>query len=173
MSGVQFPIGWKIEIHSKEHNRRGFTSGNDAVDKWLKESALQSQSKHLTSTKVLVGKSNKLIGYYSLATAQIDFSDLPTDAVKSLPRRQLPAAILAWFAIDQNHQGSGLGKRLFAAALRDCYQASQTFAFVAILLDCIDEPAKRFYKQFDFEELPGYPMRLFLSFKLLERMMRQ
>ncbi|MCC7335288.1 MAG: N-acetyltransferase [Pirellulaceae bacterium] len=173
MSGVQFPIGWKIEILSKEHNRRGFTSGNDAVDQWLKESALQSQSKHLTSTKVLVGKSNKLIGYYSLATAQIDFSDLPTDAVKSLPRRQLPAAILAWFAIDQNHQGSGLEKRLFAAALRDCYQASQTFAFVAILLDCIDEPAKRFYKQFDFEELPGYPMRLFLSFKLLERMMRQ
>lgn len=100
-------------------------------------------------------------------------SDLPADAVRSLPRRQLPAAILAWFAIDQNHQGTGLGKRLFAAALRDCYQASETFAFVAILLNCIDESAKRFYQQFDLDELPGFPMRLFLSFKMLERMMRQ
>lgn len=172
MSGVQFPIGWKIEVLSKQHNRRGFTSGNDAVDKWLKESALQSQSKHLTSTKVLVDKSIKLIGYYSLATSQVDFSDLPADAAKSLPRRQLPAVTLAWLAIDRKHQGAGIGQRLFAAALHDCYQASETFAFVAILLDCIDEPAKRFYKQFDFEELPGHPMRLFLSYKMLERMMR-
>jgi hypothetical protein len=52
----------------------------------------------------------------------------------------------------------------------DCYQASQTFAFIAIVLDCIDSNAKSFYQRFDFAELPGYPMRLYLPFKLLEAM---
>ena len=61
---------------------------------------------------------------------------------------------------------------MLAAALRDCHEASETFAFIAVILDCVDEAAKRFYQHFDFEELPGYPMRLFLSFKQLDKLMK-
>jgi hypothetical protein len=60
---------------------------------------------------------------------------------------------------------------LLAQALRDCWDASKTFAFVAVLLDCTSERAKTFYQQWGFRELPGHPYRLFVSTRQLDAMM--
>ncbi len=173
MSGVRYPDGWRVELLGQKHNRQGFSSGQKQVDRWLKKSAFHSQKKHLSATKVLLGPDDQLVGYYTLATSQVDFSDLPTDVAKSLPQRQLPVAVLAWLGIASSFQGRGIGQRLLATALKDCLDASHTFSFIAVILDCVDEPSKRFYQRFDFAELPGYPMRLYLPFKLLERMAKE
>jgi len=172
LNGVQFPDGWRIEVLAKSHDRKAFRSGSVEVDRWLNSSALQSQSKHLTATKVLLNDEDAIVAFYTLASSQVDFSDLPQEIAKSLPRRLLPVAVLAWFGVDTSFQSKGIGKRWLATALRDCHAASQTFAFIAVILDCIDESAKQFYQQFDFDQLPGYPMRLYLSFQQLERMMK-
>ena len=74
-------------------------------------------------------------------------------------------------AIDRHNQG--LGGSLLSRSLRDCYEAGQTFAFVAVVIDCIDGDAKAFYQHFDFAELPGHSHRLFLSAQQLEAMMAQ
>ena len=171
MSGVQFPCNWYIEPLTKSHDRPRFDSGNPPVNDWFRKSALQSQSKHLTITKVLLDDSHRIVGFYTLATSQVDFSDLPTNLLRSLPRRQLPVAVIAWLGVDKRFQGQGIGKRLLATALRDCHAAGETFAFIAVLLDCIDESAKEFYQRFDFAELPGYPMRLYLAYQQLQRML--
>ena len=155
---------------AKSHNRTRFQSGQDEVDAWLKKAAFQSQKKHLSSTKVLLDSENHIVGYYTLATSQVDFSDLPIEVAKSLPNRQLPVAVLAWLGIDQSFQGRGIGKRLLATALKDCHDAAESFAFVAVLLDCVDVPSKEYYEHFDFAELSGYPMRLYLPFKLLKKL---
>ncbi len=170
MTGTRFPVGWRVELLSKSHSRRRFCSGQQLVDGWLRQSALQSQKKRLSTTKVLLDAAGRIVGYYTLATSQIDFSDLPADVARSLPRRRLPVAVLAWLGIDRTYQGQGIGKRLLAVALSDCYDAGQTFAFIAVVLDCVDDAAKAFYRQFDFAQLPGYPMRLYLPFKSLKRM---
>ena len=96
LSGPRFPEGWSIEVLDKSHPRAKFESGNSEVDQWLKKSALQSQRKHLTTSKVLLDENRKIAGYYSLAFSQIDFSDLPVDLAKKLPRRKLPVSALAW-----------------------------------------------------------------------------
>ena len=168
--GVRFPEGWRVEILAKSHKRRDFKSGQTEVDVWFQSSALQSQSKHLSVTKVLLDDCGAIVGFYTLATSQVDFSDLPWSITKKLPQRQLPVAVIAWFGINQSFQAKGLGKRMLATALRDCYNASQTFAFVSVLLDCVSDSAKDFYLQFDFQELPGYPMRLFLAAESLRAM---
>lgn len=173
MSGLRYPDGWRVELLTKSHNRKMFLSGQEQVDAWLKQSALQSQTKHLSSTKVLLDADDELVGYYTLATSQVDFSDLPGDVAKSLPQRPLPVVILAWLGVDSKFQGQGIGQRLLATALRDCYDASQTFAFIAVILDCVDASSKEFYQRFDFSELPGYPMRLYIPFKMLERMVKE
>lgn len=141
------------------------------VDDWLHAKALQHQTKQLSVTKVLISEAGAVAGYYSLATGQVDFQDLPSEISKSLPRRLLPVAVLAWFGIDHRYQRKGLGQKLLAQALRDCYEAGRTFAFIAVILDCIDEAAKNFYLRYDFRELPGHPFKLYLSSRQLDQMM--
>ena len=171
MSGVRLPPGFHIEPLRREHPRRKFRSGEARVDQWLTGKALQHQEKHLSATKALVDDAGAVAGYYTLATGQVDFGDLPVEVVRQLPRRVLPVAVLAWLGVDSRRQGRGLGTLLLAQSLRDCWEAGKTFAFVAVVLDCINDNAKKFYERWDFLELPGHPYRLFLSAKRLKAMM--
>jgi len=171
VSGVSWPTGFRLESLVKAHPRKAFSSGQPDVDNWLKTQALQHQGKHLSATKALLDDEGAIAGYYTLATGQVDFGDLPADMIARLPKRQLPVAILAWLGVAQSRQGQGLGKLLLAQALRDCHDAGKTFAFIAVILDCVNEAAKSFYQRYDFKELPGHPFRLFLSTDQLEAMM--
>lgn len=163
MNDVRFPAGYRLENLRREHDRKPFDCGHPAVNDWLRMKALQQQSKRLSVTKVLLDEQGSIAGFYTLATGQADFGDLPPDLARSLPRRALPVAVLAWLGVDQRHQQRQLGDRLLAQALRDCHLAGETFAFIAVVLDCIDDRAKAFYQRWDFQELPGSPYRLFLS----------
>lgn len=173
MNGVRFPEGYRLERLQRDHPRKQFHCGEQAVDEWFSTKALQNQDKHLSVTKVLLDETRGIAGYYTLATAQVDFSDLPVEISKRLPRRILPVAVLAWLGVSVTQKGRGLGRLLLAQALRDCYDAGKTFAFIAVILDCINDIAKSFYQHWDFEELPGHPFRLFLSAQRLEAMMKQ
>ncbi len=173
MNGVRFPEGFSQEYLRRDHPRRKFSCGEEKADEWLAAKALQHQEKHLSVTKVLVDKSGTIFGYYTLATGQVDFSELPAEITKRLPRRVLPVAVLAWLGVGTTHQGQGLGRLLFAQALRDCHEAGKTFAFIAVILDCINDVANSFYQHWDFQELPGHPYRLFLSVKQLDEMMKK
>lgn len=171
MNGVAFPSGFRLEPLRREHPRKRFTSGEEAVDNWLRAKALQNQEKRLSVTRVLLRDSGEIAGYYTLATGQVDFRDLPVELGKGLPRRALPVAVLAWLGVDSKWQGQRLERLLLAQALRDCHEAGKTFAFLAVLLDCVNDAAKAFYQKWDFKELPGHPYRLFLSAKRLAAMM--
>ena len=160
---VRFPPGYRLEALTAKHSRETFTSRQEQVDRWLREQSLQSQAKRLTSTRVLVEPGNELAGFFTLATGQVDFGELPPLLAKKLPKRALPVAILAWLGVSDRLQGRGLGAMLLAQALNDCFVAGKTFPFVAVILDCVDEPTKQFYARWNFRELPGRPMRLFLS----------
>lgn len=172
MSGVRLPAGFRLERLVRDHPRRRFHCGEPAVDDWIATKALQHQSKHLSVTKVLVDEAGGIVGFYTLATGQVDFSDLPLEVVKHLPRRVLPVAILAWLGVDEGRHGQGLGSLLLAQALRDCWAAGKTFPFVAVIIDCLNPSSKTFYQRWDFAELPGHPFRLFLGAKQLDAMMQ-
>ena len=171
MKGVRFPTGYRLERLVKAHPRKTFASGQAQVDDRLATKALQHQDKHLSATKVLFDVAGAIAGYYTLATGQVDFGDLPQEAAKKLPRRMLPVAVIAWLGVAVSCHGQGLGRSLLAQALRDCSDAGRKFAFIAVILDCVDDSSKSFYQHFDFTALPGHPFRLFLSAAQLEAMM--
>jgi GNAT superfamily N-acetyltransferase len=172
VSAVRFPEGYRLELLHRRHPRRGFRSGEGKVDDWLASKALQHQEKRLSVTKALLDEAGAIAGYYTLATGQVDFADLPFDLSKGLPRRLLPVAVLAWLGVNLDHQGRGLGLALLAQALRDCYEAGQSFAFIAVILDCVNDSARAFYRRWDFHDLPGHANRMYLSAKLLEAMVK-
>jgi GNAT superfamily N-acetyltransferase len=171
VTAVALPAGLRWEPLRQGHPRKQFRCGEALVDDWLATKALQQQQKRLSTTKVLIDANDRIVAFHTLATGQVDFGDLPADLTRRLPHRALPVAILAWLGIDSAWQGQGLGERVMASALRDCHDASRTFAFVAVVIDCLNDSAKSFYQRWDFAELPGCPNRLFLSAQRLEAMM--
>jgi len=73
--------------------------------------------------------------------------------------------------VDRRRHGQHLGDRLLAQALSDCHMAGRTFAFIDVILDCLNDRAKAFYKRWDFQDLPGNPYRLFLTAQVLSALM--
>lgn len=171
MNQVTFPKDWRLEPLRRDHPRRSFRSGEPQVDDWLAKHALQNQEKHLSTTRVLLDDAGAIAGYFTLAMGTAEFNDLPHEITRKLPKRALPVTILAWLGVSQDHQAKGFGKRLLAQALRDCYEASHAFPFVAVILDCMNDRARAFYEHFDFKSVPGHPYKMFLSASLLEALM--
>lgn len=170
MKNVEIPERLRLETLQRGHRRREFDCGQPLVNDWLRTKALQHQAKRLSVTKALIDADRAIAGFYTLATGQVDFHDLPSELARHLPRRSLPVAVLAWLGVNHEQQGKDLGHLLVAHALRDCHDASQVFAFVAVVLDCVDERAKSFYQRWNFSELPGHPLRLFLGATALSAM---
>ena len=173
MKGIRFPEDFRLERLQRRHRRSKFHCGKEEVDAWLATNALQHQEKRLSVTRVLLDNEENIAGFYTLASGQINFSDLPTEMARHLPKRELPVTVLAWLGVSSAYQGCGLGGLLLAQALRDCYEAGKTFAFIAVILDCLDDSTKSFYEKWDFQELPSYPCRMILSAKRLEAMMEE
>ena len=166
-----FPAGFPLKSLQRSPPRSAFDCGHCDVNDWLRTKALQNQEKRLSATKVLLDREGGIAGFYTLSTGQVDFVDLPSEFARKLPRRALPVAVLAWLGVSKAYQGQKLVDLLLAQALRDCFEAGQTFAFIAVILDCVDDRAKAFYQRWDFAELPGNPYRLFLSSQTLTTMM--
>jgi GNAT superfamily N-acetyltransferase len=171
VSGVQFPPGYRLELLRRDHPRKEFTSGEKKVDDWLATKALQNTEKHLSSTHVLLDETGAIAGFFSLATGQVNFNDLPDEARKRLPHRLLPVAVLAWMGVSTNHQGQGHGRRLLAQAFHDCRDASRVFPFIAVVLDAVSDALLRFYQHWGFQALPSDPNRLFLRFEKIDEML--
>ena len=70
--------------------------------------------------------------------------------------------MLGRLAVDRRSQGQGLGKFLLLDALRRICAAADQVSAHAVVLDAIDEGAKRFYERFGFLELTDDSLHLFL-----------
>lgn len=143
--------GFRFERLEKKHPRARFRTGVDEVDEWLSRNALQHQKKHLSVTRVLLDETDRIAEYYTLATRHVNLGDLPLYITKKLPKLNLPVTVLPWLGVSSSHQGTGLGTRLLAQCLNVCHSAGQTFAIVSVILNCLNDDAKRFYQRWGFE----------------------
>lgn len=151
----------------KNHNKKTFNSGEPLVDEWLKTKARQSQDKRLSITNVLIDE-KEIKGFYTIAIGQISLEDLSDQEFKKLPKGLVPIVTLAWLGLDKSLHGKGYGDKLFIHSLVHCYKTGLRFPFVALILDCLSNDAKSFYQRYDFKELPGHPLKLFISWKTLK-----
>jgi len=163
MSGSSpVPAGFRFERLSKPHDRRGFSCGNVVVDRWLRESARQSQSKHLTVTEVLTD-GQTIASFYTLAPGTVALHRLPPAVIKRLPDHPVPIITLAWLGVAMAFAGRRLGTYTFIAALRHCLSSMRDLGGVAVIIDCLDRDAAAFYDRFQFPRVPGYPLKRVIS----------
>ena len=98
----------------------------------------------------------------------MDPGELPEAVARKLPRYQLlPATLLGRLAVDQRQRGIGLGGALLLDALHRAYRQSSQIGSVAVIVDAIDDDARRFYRHFNFNELPNRTDRLYLPMKTI------
>jgi GNAT superfamily N-acetyltransferase len=137
------------------------------LDEWLKRHARAAQASD--SARVFVATLDDretVVGYYALAAAQVASEDATARALKGQPRaRPLPAILLARLAVDERHQGAGLGRSLLQDVLLRCVEAAEAIGACVLLVHAKHDAAKQWQMQFDFEESPTDPLHLLFLMK--------
>ena len=150
----------RVEPLGSGHDRSGFESGVEALDRYFRKQAGQDARKNMAAPFVLLLPDGTIAGYYTLSSTSVQLGELPEKTVRKLPRYPLvPATLLGRLAVDRRQQGKGYGRFLLADAL---YRAAQSeIASFAVIVDAKDESARRFYARESFLPLPDQPMKLF------------
>lgn len=149
------------EALSREHDRTAFRSGVDALDRYLRELALQDVKRRIAGCFVALDNVRQIVGFYTLAATSVAVDALPPDLTKRLPRYPLlPAVLIGRLAVAVEYQGQGLGRALiFDAAIRTDRLGIGAFA---IIVDAKDDRAVGFYRANGFALIPGEGRRLFV-----------
>ncbi len=157
----------RLEALTGHHDRSGFDCGVDALDAWLKRTALQHQGMGISRTFVAVPEddasalnfqhdgyadvhADSILGFYALASAFVLIEELPPEFGKRYPR-QIPVTRLGRLAIRIDMQGQGLGRLLLADAVNRARTAAQVVGSAGVFVDAKDEKAAQFYQHYGFK----------------------
>ena len=158
----------RIEKLRREHVLNAFDCGQPELNAWLIKYALQNQS--ASSARTYVGLVNdSVVGYYSLAVGQVEYSDASERLRKGLARHPVPIMLLARLAVYK--EWKGMGRVLLRDAILRTVQASEIAGIRALVVHAKDDAGKRYYEQFDFVPSPTDPLHLFVLLKDLRRML--
>ena len=147
-----------------------FDCAQPALNQFLQRYALVNQKASSAQTYVCC-QADRVVGFYSLAAGSADPESVPPRVMKGLARHPVPVLILARLAVDQNHQGKGLGKALLKDALLRTAQAADIAGIRCLLVHAKDEAARQWYAAWDFEPSPTDPYHLFLMLKDLKALL--
>lgn len=141
------------------HDRSAFTSGSEALDRYLQQQAKQDMRRRVASCFVAVDGAGDIAGFYTIAASSLVLDLLPTEQAKRLPRYPTaPAVLLGRLAVAKAHQGKRLGGALVADALLRATRA-EVMAY-AMIVDAKDYVAARFYEHLGFVRLGDDKRRL-------------
>jgi len=130
-----------------------FGSGVEALDRWLRSTALVASKTGTAATYVLV-RGERVVGYYALAMSAVAHQRAPSRLRQGMPD-PVPVVLLARLALDRSEHGTGLGGHLLVDALRRCIRGGREFGARAVIVDAISDDAARFYEHFGFRPLDG------------------
>ena len=143
------------------HDHAAFHSGSLPLDRYLKEQVTQDMRRRMAACFVALTDEQRVVGFYTLASASLLLNGLPPNTIKKLPRYPtVPAVRLGRLAVDFSFKGQGLGGALLADALDRAVRSE--IAAYALLVDALDSAAVAFYQHHGFIALADSPMKLFL-----------
>ncbi len=148
----------------------GFDCGQPALHQFPQRFALLNQKANSAQTYVCC-QDGAVVAFYSLAVGSVGAQDAPARVLKGLARHPVPVMILARLAVDQHHQGRGLGKAMLKDALLRTAQAAEIAGMRCLLVHAKDDAAKRWYSAWEFEPSPTDPYHLFLLLKDLKALL--
>jgi GNAT superfamily N-acetyltransferase len=156
-------VTWPIVPLSSSHVRSNFDCGYSQLDNYLRNFAGQHSRKDIGRTFVALSPGTNLVaGYYTLSASSVEFQRVPEPAQRRLGNYPIPTALLGKLAVNQSHQGNGLGTMLLIDAMRRVTAISSEIAIYALEVHALDERAASFYQKFGFQSFRDNEAHLFL-----------
>lgn len=152
-------------LDADHHDRQVFTCGEPTLDRYLREQAAQHHRDGISTTHVLIddAASVQILGYYTLAAAQLLLSDLQEADRKRLPKYPVPAIRLGRLAVSSSAQGRGHGDLLLGHAVARCLALREQLGVRVLLVDALHEQAARFYRAYGFQDTVAQANVLYLA----------
>jgi GNAT superfamily N-acetyltransferase len=166
---MSFPDWCETPI-SKLHDRDSFDCGDPELNEFLLRHARQNHEKGGSKTFVATPADDhrRILGFYSLSPASIDYARTPALMKKGLARHDVPVFRLGRLAVDLTVQGQGLGGQLLLTAGRRCLLAAAQVGGVALLIDAKNERAASWYESYGAVSLLDTPQSLLLPLTTIE-----
>lgn len=151
-------------LDGRRHDRNAFDCGEPVLNDYLRALATQHHRASVATTHVLIedDASSHILGYYTLAAAQMSLADLQPHDRQRLPRYPLPAARLARLAVALSEQGQGLGESLLQDAVKRCLALRSALGVHVLLVDALHDRAARFYRLHGFRPTSTHALTLYL-----------
>ena len=155
---------WQEEALVRLHRRSEFDCGDDALNAHLHRFARQNHESGGAKCFVAATPDGRVLAYYTLSPASIEFARAPEIARKGLGRYNVPVFLLGRLAVASECQGQGLGGSMLMLAARRCIRASQEVGGVGLLIDAKDERVRDWYAAYGALPLADAPLSLVLPF---------
>lgn len=151
-------------------DRESFDCGRDSMNQWFRRHAWRNQQADVSRSTVLCDAGTGAVaGYVTLSMGHIEREFLPKAAQRNRPEI-IPIFLLAQFAVDRRHQGTGIARSLLFYALNTSVRAAREIGCFGVLTHPLDGGVRGFYRRFGFEDLPFDPRRsMIVRIKDLER----
>ena len=155
-------VSIRIEPLGSQHDRKAFSCGIDALDRYFREFATQDIKRRVSNCFVGIGQGGDVAGYYTFAATSLPLGDMPPEQAKKLPRYPLvPAGLIGRLAVASAYQGRRIGGALIMDAVLRAARADP--AIFAIIVDAKDDRAAKFYEHLGFKRLSSRPGTLFVT----------
>jgi predicted GNAT family N-acyltransferase len=147
-----------------DHVLAHFRCGNELLDSWLKDSAINADRSGTGRTYVWLDDRGEVVAYFTLAPHLIRRSELPSSVGRGAPD-VIPAVLLARLALAQRLQGTPerYGGTLLADALSVAVEAIAKAGGRIIVVDAMNDAARSFYIHHGFVEVPEVHGRLVIK----------
>jgi GNAT superfamily N-acetyltransferase len=140
---------------TQNHLLSQFRSGEETLDNWLKERAINNLDIGASRTYVVCPlNSLQVVGYYAVCMGQILNREVIGSMRRNMPQ-QIPAVILGRLAIDKQWQGKGLGGALLRDAVERACRASKEVSARLMIVHALSLEAEKFYAHYGFVRLPS------------------
>ncbi len=110
----------------------------------------QNQFRHHIGTTYVAVEGGRILGFVTVAAAEVEIAGLPVSRRKGLPSYPLPALRIARLAVGQEAQGRGVGAELLKQALIIARRTAEDVGCVGVIVDAKAD-AVAFYARYGFE----------------------
>lgn len=169
-----------VELDKKVHDRSSFDCGEQELNTFIQTQAAKHMAAGISKTlllpavDVLPSGMFPICSFYTIAPSSIERKTLPKALSKKLPHYPVPVFLLAQLAVNVKCLNQGLGKITLIKALENLYGINHQMRAYAVIVDCLNDNAKKFYEKFGFEILCNHNERnrMYIPMKTISQLFK-